>query len=92
MSNREQFEKLPGVAKEFKNSDGELYFCETESRYKNHRVFQDAQTGYLNGAWYAFQEQQKKIDTVKSKLGIAYDKCDDSEVATLLYEIQELLK
>ncbi len=61
---RSEFEKLEDIASEIENSDGELYFCETEKRYKNHRVFQDAQTGFMNGAWYAFQEQQKKIDTV----------------------------
>ena len=48
---------------------------------------------WLNGAWYAFQEQQKKIDAIKSKLSDIYDASDEDEtVAHLLDEIQELLK
>ena len=59
---REQFEKLPEIAAELENSDGELYWCDKQNQYRNNRVFQDSQTGWMNGAWYAFQERQKKID------------------------------
>ena len=61
---REQFEKLPSIAAELENSDGELYWCDKQNQYRNNRVFQDSQTGWMNGAWYAFQEQQTKINAV----------------------------
>ena len=64
---REQFEKLPEIKEMLLNND-ELKWCYETNRYINHRVFQDAETGYINGAWYAFQEQQKKIDGALKEL------------------------
>ena len=52
---REEFEKLPSIAAELENSDGELYWCDKQNQYRNNRVFQDSQTGWMNGAWYAWQ-------------------------------------
>ena len=56
MDIREEFEKLPEIANLISESDAyfadeSIYFCDN-----------DFACGYLNGAWYAFQEQQKKID------------------------------
>ena len=62
---REQFEKLPSIAAELENSDGELYWCDKQNQYRNNRVFQDSQTGWMNGAWYAWQA---KAQAVPSKL------------------------
>ena len=70
---REQFEKLPKIAAELENSDGELYWCDKQNQYRNNRVFQDSQTGWMNGAWYAFQEQQEKIARLQSRVDGAMD-------------------
>ena len=71
---REQFEKLPEIKEMLLNND-ELKWCYETNRYINHRVFQDAETGYINGAWYAFQEQQEKIARLQSALGELKEWC-----------------
>ena len=52
--------------------------------------------GVFDAPYRAFefmQEQQNKIDAIKSKLSAIYDASDEDEtVAHLLDEIQELLK
>ena len=58
MDIREEFEKLEEIANLISESDAyfadeSIYFCDN-----------DFACGYLNGAWYAFQEQQKKIDAI----------------------------
>jgi len=58
---REQFEKLPEIAAELENSDGELYWCDKQNQYRNNRVFQDSQTGWMNGAWYAWQAKAQVV-------------------------------
>ena len=78
---REQFEKLPEIKEMLLNND-ELKWCYETNRYINHRVFQDAETGYINGARYAFQEQQKshqqEIERLKTELLAA-----EAEIARL---------
>ena len=57
---REQFEKLPEIRK-IMNENG-IYFMNHSGWYEA-RDFKDFEyEKYINGAWYAFQEQQKKID------------------------------
>lgn len=73
---REKFEKLPEIQAELENSDGELYWCDKQNQYRNNRVFQDSQTGWMNGAWYAFQEQQKKIARLQSALDELKTTCE----------------
>ena len=63
---RKEFERLPEIAAELENSDGELYWCDKQNQYRNNRVFQDSQTGWMNGAWYAWQAA--KAQAVPSKL------------------------
>ena len=84
---REQFEKLPEIKEMLLNND-ELKWCYETNRYINHRVFQDAETGYINGAWYAFQEQQKKIDAA---LGFTEDVHSENWQESI-HCIKELLK
>lgn len=56
---REQFEKLPEIRK-IMNENG-IYFMNHSGWYEA-RDFKDFEyEQYINGAWYAFQEQQKKI-------------------------------
>ena len=60
---REEFEKLPEIAKIIKEHDafycnkGEWYLCPDDDQFAE---------AYLDGAWYAFQEQQKKINEIKA--------------------------
>ena len=83
---REQFEKLPEIKEMLLNND-ELKWCYETNRYINHRVFQDAETGYINGAWYAFQEQQTKINAV-----LQYLDTGDHPLDFSANTIRELLK
>ena len=63
---REEFEKLPEIAHILMDED--THWCKKRGMYVNQRVFQDSITGYLNGAWMAYQEQQKKIDSLEKEL------------------------
>lgn len=87
----EEFEKLDEVKKDIENY--RLRYNKKLNVYTglDGKINNDAI--WINGAWYAFQEQQKKIDAIKSKLSDIYDASDEGEtVAHLLDEIQELLK
>lgn len=55
---RERFEAVSEIKDILKNND-ELRYSPEQLRYVNHRVFQDAETGYINGAWFMFQELNK---------------------------------
>ena len=59
---REEFEKLPEIRK-IMNENG-IYFMNHSGWYeaRDFKYFEYEQ--YINGAWYAFQEQQKKIDSL----------------------------
>lgn len=68
---REQFEKLPIVAKYlpyvFFNKETQVYCSKS-----NNMVPLDFAL-FLNGAWYAFQEQQKKIDSMLDRVCGKYE-------------------
>ena len=55
---REDFEKLDEIAAILRDED--THWCEKRNMYINQRVFQDSTTGYLNGAWYAWQAAKAK--------------------------------
>ena len=59
--NREEFEKLPEIARMV--ACDEIKWCDTYHWYRTDNT--DANSIYhvawLNGAWYAFQEQQKEM-------------------------------
>ena len=61
---RKQFEVLPEIARIV--SCDEIKWCNVYNWYRTDNT--DANSIYhvawLNGAWYAFQEQQKKIDSL----------------------------
>lgn len=82
---REQFEKLPEIAQLLI----EAVFNDQTGEYVSYYAYR---TGYLNGAWYAFQEQQKKIDEIVGIVCEADLSNGDSSVAIVHDEIQELLK
>lgn len=66
---REEFEKLPDIKRKMAmlikyDADSEMY------KYMGVSIdeFYAAKLNFINGAWYAYQEQQKKINFLNMKL------------------------
>lgn len=61
---REEFEKFPKTAGILAETG--IYYSHVNNRYtSNHEKGHEAYLcGFVNGAYYAFQEQQKKIDDI----------------------------
>ena len=79
---REQFEKLPEIRK-IMNENG-IYFMNHSGWYEA-RDFKDFEyEQYINGAWYAFQEQQKKIDNINKLIDRLYSANEDSEIKSII--------
>ena len=57
MDIREEFEKLDEIKTTLEKYDG----YRVGNKYS---TYDTSATAWMNGAWYAFQEQQKKIDSV----------------------------
>ena len=63
---REEFEKLPEIAEIFKGLHPTIiWFCDKSNKYATSFSGFDDRVMWLNGAWCAFQEQQKIIDAYK---------------------------
>lgn len=58
---REQFEKLPEIASILDGLHHTIVWFGDDNKY--HTSF-NFDVSFINGAWYAFQEQQKKIDSM----------------------------
>lgn len=86
---KEQFEKLPFVAKYL----GFVFFNEETQGYcnKSDNYVPLDFASFLNGAWMAYQEQQKKIDAA---LELGYKTRRDVHylVDKYINEVEELLK
>lgn len=67
-------------------------YDENLGAYRSKSSKEYATAAYLNGAWYAFQEQQKKIDEFVNIINDAYKSDGNSSVETVYDKIQELLK
>ena len=92
---RDQFEKLPEIARRIAESNS-LNYNEESNRWRSPEW--DSTTccneDFVNAAWYAFQEQQKKIDAVLRFVD-GHDSIDIENSVNLrdcVNEIQELLK
>lgn len=59
---REQFEKLPEIANLIQ--EGNAFYCDKGDWYLCPNIDHSATEMALDMAWYAYQEQQKKIDSV----------------------------
>ena len=84
---REGFEKLPKVAANLHN----VVFDNGSNEYlpkKMGYIIHEFSAFFLNGAWYAYQEQQKKIDAVKT-LAKDWYKSGGSALAIKVLEILE---
>ncbi|MEG1232289.1 MAG: hypothetical protein RSE18_00510 [Acinetobacter sp.] len=85
---RKQFEALP----EIKSILIMFYFSQEDNKYKATQHWYLDKVGFINGAWYAFQEQQKKIDEFVNIINDAYMSDGNSSVEIIYDKIQELLK
>jgi len=61
---REQFEKLPEIAERLHT----VVYNEDLNQYHAAMINSGLSVKYIQGAWYAFQEQQKKIDGALKEL------------------------
>lgn len=86
---RDQFEKLPEIARRIAESNS-LNYDEESNRWRSPEW--DSTTccneDFVNAAWYAFQEQQKKIDAA---LGFTED-VHSENWQEAIHCIKELLK
>lgn len=91
---REQFEKLPEIAETLLDYKHEVVFHELENKYITpcYSTFVPEYVYFLNGAWYAFQEQQKRINEFVNIIHDAYMSVGNSSVEDVYGKIQDLLK
>ena len=62
-SNREEFEKLPEIAERLHT----VFYNEYLNQYHAAMINSGLSVRYIQGAWYAFQEQQKKLDCCREE-------------------------
>ena len=82
MDIREEFEK----SEHLKERLAICWYDEKIGCYLSIQLCDYASASYLNGAWYAFQEQQKKIDEI---VKLVHDHTPDYWLDNM---VQELLK
>lgn len=95
---REQFENMPEVRKKLKDLHPTIvWFSDQENEYASSFEGFQNMVIWLNGAWYTYQEQQKKVDRLKAKVQELWTELDDRQSKEHIIEkcesiIQELLK
>lgn len=96
MGIREEFEELTEIAEIFKGLHPTIiWFCDKSNKYATSFSGFNDRVIWLNGAWYVFQEQQKKIDALKNKMQTALNKAcmlQNSSGERIYTELKELLK
>lgn len=89
---REQFEKLPEIAERLHA----VVYNEDLNQYHAAMINSGLSVKYIQGAWYAFQEQQKKIDKAKKEINDFFDNQtmtpSPREYANKLADLLEILK
>ena len=63
-SNREEFEKFPEIAERLHT----VFYNEDLNQYHAAMINSGLSVKYIHGAWYAFQEQQKKLDRYRDEI------------------------
>ena len=81
MDVREEFEK----SEHLKERLAICWYDEKIGCYLSIQLCDYASASYLNGAWYAFQEQQKKIDALKAKLDENHRPIHIDDLRTLVH-------
>lgn len=66
---RSEFEKLPSISVFLPS----FKFNETKNEYERSEEFNQPEytLGFFNGAWYAFQHQQSKVDELQKRVDSA---------------------
>lgn len=84
---RKKFEALPQIKELLDDREKSFFFNEDFEVYGAEHL-DDFDSGFINGAWYVFQEQQKKIDAALEFT------CDvhSENWQEFMHCIQELLK
>lgn len=90
---REEFEKFPYVADKLRT----VVFNEKFNDYHAAMINSSLSVYYVRGAWYAYQEQQKRIDAVLDLVKDAQNgdygfTCEGGDIDLFAKEINELLK
>ena len=76
--NREQFENMPEVHKKLKDLHPTIvWFSDQENEYTSSFDGFQNMVIWLNGAWYEFQKQQKKLDCCREENKAHLEKIDD---------------
>ena len=88
MSSREEFEKLPEIAERLHT----VFYNEDLNQYHAAMINSGLSVKYIQGAWYAFQEQQKKIIEVLKLLNETYPYELDTDTIFKIAKIKELLR
>ena len=74
---REQFENMPEVHKKLKDLHPTIvWFSDQENEYASSFDGFQSMVIWLNGAWYAYQEQQKKLDCCQEENKAHLEKID----------------
>ena len=91
--NRETFEKIPEIAKLIEDSGA--FYCNKRDWY----LCPDSQFAedYLDGAWYVYKEQQKKIEDLKAifeeyELESSYHSPDYKKLELLSVRFKEIVE
>ena len=82
---RSEFEKLEEIKTHLKH--GNVFFNEEKQTYASEFSALHVVACYVNGAWYAFQEQQKQIDAIKKIMD-----ADIYHIPTLIKDLKDILK
>lgn len=61
---REQFEKMPEIAERLHT----VIYNEDLNQYHAAMINSGLAVKYIQGAWYAYQDQQKKIDALNTRI------------------------
>ncbi|MCF1300218.1 hypothetical protein LH676_11830 [Acinetobacter baumannii] len=74
---REEFEKLPGISTFLPG----FKFNEATNEYERSEEFTlpEYTLGFFNGAWYAFQHQQAKVDELQNNINLLNEALDIKE-------------
>ena len=92
MGIREEFEKLDAIDRMMQLCGATYSEITRNYKIKSTGLYDVKACSFINGAWYAFQEQQKKIDEFVSIVHEAYMSDGNSSVEIVYDKIQELLK
>ena len=89
-SNREEFEKLPNIVERLHT----VFYNEDLNQYHAATINSGLSVRYIQGAWYAFQEQQKKLACCREENNLLLIKLSELKLVVETHNntIQDLCK